>query len=176
LTTLQSKFEEADARTKELVDDNKSLETQLNDLEYELGINEMRLITDESIKVDFYERHRATVQEIFEENKFKTALIKEFEIRFSRQLARTPIAPPIVGLRPWKTRSAQNSSIAPTHFIAWQMKLETEEATMTFDTLISTERRSRQSTVTGRLDTSLDQRRKCQKAVPSGSRLLRLNT
>jgi hypothetical protein len=97
LTTLQSKLEEADARTKELVDDNKSLETQLNDLEYELGINEMRLPMGESIKVDFYERHWATVQEIFEENRFKTALIKDFKTRFSRRLARTPSATPILG-------------------------------------------------------------------------------
>jgi hypothetical protein len=52
---------------------------------------------DESIKVDFYERHWATVQEIFEEDKFKIALIKEFKTRFSRQLARTPIATPILG-------------------------------------------------------------------------------
>jgi hypothetical protein len=55
LQTLQNKVDEADARTKALVDYSDSLETNLNDVEYELGINERRLTTNESIKIDFYE-------------------------------------------------------------------------------------------------------------------------
>lgn len=94
LTTLQEKIDEANARTEALVGYNQGLEVHLNDLEYELGINERRLTMGESIKVDFYERHWRTVQEIFEENKLKTAMIKAFEARFSEDLAKYPVATP----------------------------------------------------------------------------------
>jgi hypothetical protein len=77
----------------------------------------MRLPMDESIKVDFYERHWATVQEIFEDNKLRTALIEDLKTRFSRQLARTPIATPILGPETLEDQVGPDSSIAPTHFI-----------------------------------------------------------
>jgi hypothetical protein len=72
------------------------LETHLNDVEHELGINERRLTMDESINIDFYERHWASVQEIFDENKLMAAMIKAFEARFSEELTKDPIQMPQV--------------------------------------------------------------------------------
>jgi regulator of replication initiation timing len=96
LTTLQQMIDKANMQIKAMTYHNSSLETHLKDLEYELNINETRLAMDESLKINFYERHWSSVQEIFEENKVKAAMIKAFEIRFSRQLAKTPIETPAI--------------------------------------------------------------------------------
>ncbi|ERF76020.1 hypothetical protein EPUS_08274 [Endocarpon pusillum Z07020] len=90
LTTLQAKVENAEAGMTELVNHNNSLDTHLGELEFELGVNERRLTWDESLKIGFYKHHCSTVEEI-EENKSKTAMIKVFEARFSKELAKNPI-------------------------------------------------------------------------------------
>jgi hypothetical protein len=96
LVILQEKLEEADSQMKDLLEYNEGLEVHLNDLEYELGINERRLALDESIKIDFYERHWRTVEKVFDENKFKTAMIRALEGRFAEELSRNPLETPTV--------------------------------------------------------------------------------
>ena len=92
LQTLQDKIAEAAGKIQAMAEYNSALEVDADDLRYELSINERRLETDESIKIGFYEQHWNTVQEIFEENKAKTAMIKGFEARFSEELAKEPLA------------------------------------------------------------------------------------
>lgn len=96
LATMQKKIDEFEHQNKELSGYNATLETCLNDLEYELLINEKRLTMDESIKIDFYERHWRTVEEVFVDNKLKSAMIKGLEARFSEDLAKEPLAQPEV--------------------------------------------------------------------------------
>jgi hypothetical protein len=96
LAILQEKLDVADSRLKDLEEHNQGLEVHLNDLEYELGINERRLALDESIKIDFYERNWRTVEKVFDENKFKTAMIKALEARFAEELSKDPIETPTV--------------------------------------------------------------------------------
>ena len=86
----------------ELVNHNSSLETHLGDLEFELGISERRLTWDESLKIGFHEQHWSIVEEVFEVNKSKTAMIKAFEARFSRELAKIPIGTPTVSKETFK--------------------------------------------------------------------------
>lgn len=96
IAKLQEKLDKADARANELVEYNRDLEIHLNDVEYELGINERRLTLDESIKIDFHERKWMTVKEVFGENKLKTAMINGLEARFSEELMKNPIDTPTI--------------------------------------------------------------------------------
>jgi regulator of replication initiation timing len=93
LQTLQDKVDEAASRIQALAEDNNALEIDLDDLQYELGINKRRLATDESVKIGFYERHWSTVQEIFDENQSKTAMIKGFPIRQSFPIGTSASSP-----------------------------------------------------------------------------------
>lgn len=88
LATLQEKVENAEARMTELVNHNNSLETHLGDLEFELGVNERRLQGRNPYKIGFSKHHCSTVEGICKENKSKAAMIKAFEARFSKELAR----------------------------------------------------------------------------------------
>ena len=74
LQTLQDKLDEATGRIGELAECNQALQIDIDDLEYELSINERRLTRDESIKVGFYERHWSTVKEIFDGKKSKDSI------------------------------------------------------------------------------------------------------
>ncbi|KAF7513560.1 hypothetical protein GJ744_008854 [Endocarpon pusillum] len=86
----------------ELVDHNNSLETRLSDLEFELGVNERRLTWDESLKTGFYKHHCSTVEEVFDENKAITAMIKVFEAHFSKKSRRIRFEMPEVSTETFK--------------------------------------------------------------------------
>ncbi len=91
LATLQEKVDNAEARIAELVNHSSSMETHLDDLEFELGINERRLTCDESLKTGFHEQHWSTMKKTLEENKSKIPMVKALEARFSKELARNPL-------------------------------------------------------------------------------------
>lgn len=97
LAILQRKIDDSEVRIKELREYNKKLEIDLDDLGYELSINERRLTMDESFKFDFYQEHWSKIGHIFDENKLKTAIIKGLEARFSKELEKEPLATPEVG-------------------------------------------------------------------------------
>lgn len=97
LQTLQDKMDEAAGKLQAMAEHTRALEIDADDLRYELSINERRLRTDESIKISFYEQHWSTVQEVFDDNKAKTAMIKGFETRFSQELAKKPMIAAEVG-------------------------------------------------------------------------------